>query len=43
MRRSVQRGSPYGDDSWSETAVRRLGLESTLRPQGRPKKPKNGS
>src|SRR5262245_23792528 len=43
VRRSVQRGCPYGDASWSETAVRRLGLESTLRPQGRPKKHRNGS
>jgi putative transposase len=38
LRRSVQRGSPFGDESWSDRAVRRLGLESTLRPQGRPKK-----
>ena len=43
LRRSVRRGSPFGDASWSELAVRRLGLESTLRPQGRPKMPKNGS
>ena len=43
VRRSVQRGSPFGDESWSEKAVRRLGLESTLRPQGRPKKNENGS
>ena len=43
LRRSVRRGSPFGDASWSERAVRRLGLESTLRPQGRPKMPKNGS
>jgi putative transposase len=43
VRRSVQRGRPFGDGSWSEQAVRRLGLESTLRPPGRPKKHKNGS
>jgi putative transposase len=43
MRRSVQRGSPFGDGSWSEQAVRRLGLETTLRPPGRPKKQNNGS
>jgi putative transposase len=43
VRRSVQRGSPFGDESWSEKAVRRLGLESTLRPQGRPKKHRIGS
>ena len=43
VRRSVLRGNPLGDVSWSERTVRRLGLESTLRPQGRPKKQKNGS
>jgi putative transposase len=43
VRRSVQRGNPFGEESWSKTAVRRLGLESTLRPQGRPKKPRIGS
>lgn len=43
LRRSVQRGSPFGDESWSDRAVRQLGLESTLRPQGRPKKQQNGS
>jgi putative transposase len=43
VRRSVQRGSPFGEASWSDKVVRRLGLESTLRPQGRPKLPNNGS
>lgn len=43
LRRSVQRGCPYGDDSWCERMVGRLGLESSLRSQGRPRKPKNGS
>ena len=43
VRRSVQRGNPFGDEPWSDRAVRRLGLESTLRPHGRPKKSKNGS
>ena len=38
VRRSMLRGSPFGDDSWREQAVDRLGLESTLRPRGRPKK-----
>jgi putative transposase len=36
VRRSIVRGSPLGDASWSEQTVRRLGLESTLRPPGRP-------
>ena len=43
MRQSAYRGSPFGGHVWSGKAVRRLGLESTLRPQGRPKKPRNGS
>lgn len=43
VRRSVLRGCPFGNETWSGRAVRRLGLESTLRPQGRPKKKKNGS
>jgi putative transposase len=43
VRRSVKRGSPFGDSSWSDRAVRRLGLESTIRAQGRPKKPDIGS
>ena len=43
VRRSVQRGQPFGDESWQARAVRRLGLESTLRPPGRPKKPRIGS
>jgi putative transposase len=38
LRRSVQRGSPFGDPLWSAQTVRKLGLESTVRPQGRPKK-----
>lgn len=43
LRRSVQRGCPLGDETWSARIVRRLGLESTLRPQGRPKKSSIGS
>jgi putative transposase len=43
LRRSVERGSPFGGAPWSERTIRRLGLESTIRPQGRPKKSKNGS
>jgi putative transposase len=43
VRRSVQRGMPFGDEGWTQRAVRRLGLESTLRPRGRPKTPNNGS
>ncbi len=43
LRQSVFRGCPYGDERWSKRTVKRLGLESTLRPRGRPKKKNNGS
>ena len=43
LRRSVQRGCPFGASSWCDQMVRRLGLESTLRPRGRPKRHQNGS
>ena len=37
IRRSVNRGSPFGDETWATTATKKLGLEITTRPQGRPK------
>ncbi|HUP77434.1 MAG TPA: hypothetical protein VM260_02660, partial [Pirellula sp.] len=43
IRRSVKRGCPLGNESWSTEIVARLGLESTLRPHGRPRKPQKGS
>ena len=36
IRRCLRRGSPYGSTSWAEQAAERLGLQSTLRPRGRP-------
>jgi len=36
LRRSVVRGSPFGEASWQERTAKRLGLESTLRARGRP-------
>ncbi len=36
VRKSTQRGSPYGEAKWVGKLVKRLGLESTLRPRGRP-------
>ena len=41
LRRSVNRGSPNGDETWSATATESLGLEITTRPQGQPRH--NGS
>jgi putative transposase len=38
VRRSIVRGTPYGDDRWTKRVARRLGLESSLRPRGRPRK-----
>jgi putative transposase len=38
LRECVNRGSPFGDDAWRKNAARKLGLESTIRPRGRPKK-----
>jgi putative transposase len=38
LRASVQRGRPYGEDAWAAEAAKKLGLESTFRPRGRPKK-----
>ena len=34
LRLSVERGRPYGEDSWAKDTARRLGLESTLRSRG---------
>jgi putative transposase len=43
IRRSIARGNPLGEESWSARAVDRLGLEATLRPRGRPRKSEKGS
>jgi putative transposase len=38
VRRCVRRGSPYGSERWVKRTAGLLGLESTLRPRGRPRK-----
>jgi putative transposase len=38
LQESLKRGRPFGNVKWTQTAVKRLGLQSTLRPRGRPKK-----
>ncbi len=38
LRQCVRRGSPFGDEQWTKTTAKRLNLESTLRPLGRPRK-----
>lgn len=41
LRQSVVRGVPYGGDRWQKKTVAALGLESTLRPRGRPRQSNN--
>jgi len=46
IRNCAQRGAPLGDEGWVESIARRLDLESTMRPRGRPRVrplPKNGN
>lgn len=38
IRESVNRGTPFGDGRWVKRTAVRLGLASSLRPRGRPKK-----
>ena len=38
VRLCVQRGRPYGSATWLDRVVKRLGLQSTIRPRGRPAK-----
>ncbi|MDH3718849.1 MAG: transposase [Planctomycetota bacterium] len=38
LRRSVNRGTPFGSPAWIHNTAKRLGLEFTTRPRGRPKK-----
>ena len=38
IRRSIPRGLPYGSDAWVKKTATQLGLESTLRRRGCPKK-----
>jgi putative transposase len=39
LRRSVQRGTPFGSEVWCRSSVIRLGLESTNRLRGLTKRP----
>jgi putative transposase len=43
LRVCAQRGTPYGDGEWVENIVHCLGLVSTLRPRGRPRKKVSGT
>ena len=41
IRNSLMRQTPYGQSDWQRVMSSRLGLESTLRPRGRPRKLKS--
>jgi putative transposase len=43
LQRSITRGTPLGSERWIERTATHLGLESTLRPRGRPRKQPNKS
>ncbi len=38
VRLSLERGRPYGSDEWVSQTVKELGLEHTIRPEGRSRK-----
>ena len=38
LRRCVNRGRPFGNPDWVAETAKRLNLQWTLRPRGRPKK-----
>lgn len=38
VRDCARRGTPYGHKAWAQVVAKKLGLECTLRPRGRPKK-----
>jgi putative transposase len=40
LRTSLRRGAPYGGPKWTLATAKRLGLAGTLRPRGRPRKPR---
>ncbi len=43
IRASVNRGTPFGEDRWQRRTAGRLGIESSLRPRGRPPKKRGHS
>jgi putative transposase len=38
LRKSLERGTPFGNERWAERTAKRLGLDATLNPRGRPRK-----
>ena len=43
LRRSTARGRPFGSSAWTITTAQALGIDSALRPVGRPAKPSAGA
>lgn len=39
LRKCIERGTPYGNESWQHATAERLGLETSLHPRGRPRIP----
>ena len=37
LRKCIERGMPYGKESWQHATAERLGLEASLHPRGRPR------
>src|SRR5690606_26780243 len=37
LRLSVRRGRPFGEEGWVRRMAKRFGMESTMRPRGRPR------
>jgi len=42
IREAIRRSSPFGPELWRQRVARELGMEGSLRPPWRPKKPKPG-
>ncbi len=38
IEKSIERGSPLGDNDWIKQTAGELDLKSTIRPRGRPRK-----
>jgi putative transposase len=43
LRECVRRDRPLGGDAWTRATAERLGLESSLRPPGRPRTERVGA
>ncbi|QDT40171.1 hypothetical protein Pan241w_02270 [Gimesia alba] len=37
LRKCIVRGTPFGNEKWTSNTAKRLSLESTTRPRGRPR------